>query len=88
MHRGTQRSSRKIFGYFLILKMKNIGLIGYILVIVGALNWGLVGLGWLAGAQDWNLVHMILGSMPQVEALVYVLVGAAGVWMLINRKSA
>jgi len=29
--------------------------------------------------MDWNVVHMILGSWPVVEALVYILVGIAAV---------
>lgn len=54
-----------------------------LLVVVGALNWGLVGLGWLAGGADWNVVHMLVGQWMQVEAVVYVLVGLAGVYKLI-----
>lgn len=50
------------------------------LVLVGALNWGLVGIGGFAGA-DWNVVHMLLGSWPQVEWVVYILVGVSGAWM-------
>lgn len=49
-----------------------------ILVIIGGINWGLVGVGMLMNA-DWNVVHMILGSMPTVEAIVYILVGIAAV---------
>ncbi len=53
------------------------------LVIVGALNWGLVGLGWLVGGgADWNVVHMLLGQWMWLEAVVYILVGAAGVFKL------
>ena len=55
-----------------------LGMLVCVLVIVGALNWGLVGLGWLMGGQDWNVVHMLLGQWLQVEAIVYVLVGVAG----------
>ncbi len=50
-----------------------------VLVIVGALNWGLVGLGGYMGS-DLNLVSMLLGSVPVVENLVYLLVGLAGVY--------
>lgn len=45
-----------------------------VLVGIGALNWGLVGVGMLFG-QNWNVVNMLLGSMPMVEAIVYILVG-------------
>ena len=55
--------------------------ISLLLVIVGALNWGLVGLGmWFGG--NWNLVNLILGGLPTIEALVYVLVGLAGLYEL------
>ena len=60
---------------------KNVETLGMVLVIVGAINWGLVGLGGFMGG-DWNVVHMLLGSWPTVEWLVYVLVGLAGVWAL------
>jgi uncharacterized membrane protein YuzA (DUF378 family) len=61
-----------------------LGTVACILVVVGALNWGLVGLGWLAGGADWNVVHMLLGAWMQVEAIVYVLVGLSGVHMLVT----
>ena len=56
-------------------------LIGKILLIVGGINWGLVGVGVLMGKslEAWNVVHMILGSVPVVEGIVYVLVGIAAV---------
>ncbi len=46
------------------------------LVVVGALNWGLVGL------LNLNLVNMLLGSWPMVEKLVYILVGLSAVYHL------
>lgn len=48
------------------------------LLVVGGLNWGLVGVGMLLGS-DWNVVNMLLGSWPIVEAIVYILVGVAAV---------
>lgn len=44
-------------------------MIAKILLIVGGLNWGLVG------AFDFNLVNTLLGSWPLVERIVYVIVG-------------
>jgi len=61
-------------------------MIACILVIVGAVNWGLVGLGMLLGGQGWNVVEMLLGSMPTVESVVYVLVGLSGVYQLTMCK--
>jgi uncharacterized membrane protein YuzA (DUF378 family) len=45
------------------------------LVVVGALNWGLVGL------FEWNLVEEIFGT-GTVTDVVYVIVGVAGLLML------
>lgn len=61
-------------------------LVGTLLVVVGAVNWGLVGLGWLVGGgANWNLVNKLLGGMgTSVEGIVYVLVGAAGLWLLYD----
>jgi uncharacterized membrane protein YuzA (DUF378 family) len=53
--------------------------IAWFLVLVGALNWGLVGLGWLFGGRDWNIVHLILGFSMKLEAIVYVLVGLSSI---------
>ncbi len=63
--------------------MKWVELVATLLVVVGALNWGLVGLGGFMGA-NWNVVNMVLGSMPQVEWVVYILVGAAGLWLFYD----
>ena len=52
-----------------------------ILLMVGGLNWGFVGVGNLM-SSDWNIVKMIIGSWPMLEAMVYVLVGAAAVYEL------
>ena len=65
--------------------MKNLHFVSWILIIVGALNWGLVGLGGFLGG-DWNVVGMLLGSWPQVEWLVYVLVGASAVYEIVKHK--
>jgi hypothetical protein len=52
-----------------------------VLVVVGAINWGLVGLGGFVGA-NWNLVNLVFGSIPLIENLVYLLVGLAGLYEL------
>ena len=49
------------------------------LLIIGGLNWGLIGLG------DWNLVNMIFGGIPWLETLVYILVGIAAIGMLAKQ---
>jgi uncharacterized membrane protein YuzA (DUF378 family) len=55
---------------------KLIGMIANILVIIGGLNWGLVGL------LNMNVVEMIFGFMPLLTTVVYVLVGLSALYML------
>ena len=61
--------------------------IAKILVIIGGINWGLIGLGMLLGSiTGWNVIYMLLGSVPVVEAIVYVLVGISAVMLIFNCK--
>ena len=48
----------------------------YWLMWGGAVNWGLVG------AFKFNLVNTILGGVPTVERIVYVVVGLSALFML------
>jgi uncharacterized membrane protein YuzA (DUF378 family) len=60
-----------------------------ILVIIGGINWGLVGLGMLlSSSSNWNVVNMLLGSVPVVEGVVYVLVGLSAIMMIFGCKCA
>lgn len=56
--------------------------ISYILVLVGALNWGLVGL------FDFDLVAKIFGEMSTLSRIVYILVGLSAIIspITINRE--
>lgn len=58
--------------------MKKVEQLATLLVIVGALNWGLVGL------LNINLVNALFGAWPAVEKVVYVLVGVSGLWLLYD----
>ena len=53
---------------------------GVWLLIIAGLNWGLVGLGYFLGT-NLNVINVILGSMPAVENIVYVVVGLCAVWV-------
>ncbi|MFI5260521.1 MAG: DUF378 domain-containing protein [Candidatus Paceibacteria bacterium] len=66
--------------------MKSMHYTAFILVIIGALNWGLIGLGSFMGGANWNVVHMLLGSWPMVENIVYVLVGLAALNIAYTHK--
>ena len=48
-----------------------------LLLIIGGLNWGLVGL------FDFDLVAAIFGEMSVISRAVYVLVGASALWQLV-----
>ncbi len=68
-----------------MMKGCTMGIISKVLLIVGGLNWGLVGVSMLMSKMDsWNVVHMLLGSWPMVEAIVYVLVGLVAVMSIFG----
>jgi len=50
--------------------------IALVLVIVGGLNWGLVGL------FNFDLVAAILGSIPILQKIVYILVGLSALYLI------
>lgn len=54
--------------------MKIIDKIALILIIIGAINWGLIGL------FRFNLVELIFGDMTLLARIVYSLVGISGLW--------
>jgi uncharacterized membrane protein YuzA (DUF378 family) len=53
-----------------------------LLVTIGALNWGLVGLGSLFGLENLNIVNLLLGGMGWLEKLVYLLVVLSALMLL------
>lgn len=56
--------------------MKTLNYIALTLVIVGALNWLLIGL------FQFNLVDTLFGAASLLSRLVYILVGLAGLYSL------
>jgi len=58
--------------------MKIIKLLSFIFLIVGGLNWGLVGL------FNFDLVAKIFGNMSMISRVVYTLVGLSAVIILIT----
>ena len=56
-----------------------------ILLIIGGLNWGLIGLGGFMNS-DWNIIHSILSRAPMVESIVYILVGISAVIKIFGCK--
>ena len=57
--------------------MRVINSVTLLLLIVGGLNWGLVGL------LEFDLVAALFGEMSALSRIVYTLVGASALWQLI-----
>jgi uncharacterized protein len=58
------------------MKLNTVDWVAMVLVIVGGLNWGLVG------AFKFNLVDTIFGEMSAVSRVVYVLVGLSAIYLV------
>lgn len=56
--------------------MKIINWIALTLVIIGAINWLLVGI------FEFNLVDTIFGSLSILSRIIYIIVGIAGLWSI------
>lgn len=52
----------------------------FTLAMVGALNWGLIAL------LNFNVVDWLIGSMPIVERIVYLLIGSSAVYLLTTHQ--
>lgn len=57
---------------------KTLDLIAVILMIIGGINWGLVGL------FDLDIVAELFGAMTTASRIVYVLVGLAAVYGIVT----
>ncbi|MFA5460337.1 MAG: DUF378 domain-containing protein, partial [Candidatus Paceibacterota bacterium] len=58
--------------------MKSLKNIALILVIIGGLNWGLIGL------LGFDLVAAIFGAMSLLSKIVYILVGLSAVYVAMD----
>jgi uncharacterized membrane protein YuzA (DUF378 family) len=59
--------------------MKSLKMLSYWLLVIGGLNWGLVGF------FNYNLVTGIFGTWPMLERIIYMLVGLSAVYMLFAK---
>lgn len=57
--------------------MKGLNLTTLILLIIGGINWGLVGIA------DFNLVAALFGTDSAISNLVYIIVGLSALWQLV-----
>src|SRR3989344_3869544 len=78
----THKEPREILTHdlsppFLMCSKNPLCTVGYVLMAVGAINWGLVA------ALNFNLVEALLGTWPVVTKIVYILVGLSGLAGLV-----
>lgn len=61
--------------------MKTLDVLAAILLVIGGLNWFLVG------AFDFDLVKFIFGSLPDIQKGIYILVGLAAFYQIFQWKA-
>ena len=61
--------------------MKTVYTIAIILLVIGGLNWGLIGV------FNWNLVEVIFGDMTTMARIVYTLVGVSAILVAVKSMS-
>lgn len=58
--------------------MKALHIIAFILVIVGALNWGVFAL------TGWEIGQLFGGTNAAISTIIYILVGLSAIWLVVN----
>ena len=58
------------------MKSKGLDYTALVITVIGALNWGLIGL------FRFNLVSFLFGDMSWISRIVYILVGICGLYLL------
>lgn len=48
------------------------------LIVIGGVNWGLVG------AFNFDLIAFLFGQMTTLTRIIYILVGLASVWAVVS----
>ncbi|MEO6525979.1 MAG: DUF378 domain-containing protein [Gemmatimonadaceae bacterium] len=61
--------------------MKKLDVLAAVLLVIGGLNWGLVGF------QRFDLVATLFGAMSSLSRVVYLLVGAAAIYQAIQWRA-
>ena len=58
--------------------MNALRILAYILVIIGAINWGLVGM------MDFDLVALLFGEMTILSRIIYSIIGISAILLLLT----
>ncbi len=61
--------------------MRTVDVVAAVLLVIGGLNWGLVGV------FGFNLVAAIFGEMSFLSRLIYILVGLGALYQIAGVKS-
>lgn len=61
--------------------MKIIDVVAAVLLVIGGLNWGLVGIA------KFDLVAALFGAIPFLQNTVYILVGLAALYQAVGLRS-
>lgn len=61
--------------------MRKLDVVAAVLLVIGGLNWGLVG------ALEFDLVAALFGPMSPLSRVVYILVGVAAVYQALQWKA-
>jgi len=59
--------------------MKALHSIAFVLLVIGGLNWLLVGF-------NWNLVDAIFGVGSIIAKIIYILVGLSAIYLAVSHK--
>lgn len=62
--------------------MRNLDIVAFVLMVVGALNWGLIGI------FDFNLVSSLFGIDTFISNLIYILVAASAIYLAFAVRPA
>lgn len=56
-----------------------------ILLVVGGLNWGLIGVGLFLN-KNWNFLALLSAFDAKLPAIIYSVVGVAAIWAMFKRN--
>ncbi|MGE5293252.1 MAG: DUF378 domain-containing protein [Solirubrobacterales bacterium] len=61
--------------------MRTLDVIAMVLILIGAINWGLIGL------FSFDVIAAIFGQMTAISRIIYTIVGIAGVYTIVALPS-
>ncbi len=80
-HHNSKGRLFKIIHFLNMSKLNTVDWVALVLLIIGGLNWALVGL------VSFDLVAAIFGDMSALTRVVYILVGLSAVYFLCSSIS-